>query len=538
MRTFPPRQLHLVTSFASILATLAATPSWAQSQEVYSQRDVAMRWGLTPAQAREVYRRIDQERRIFVKTARANGINENAFVSVAKALGLQNPKLPVGDLLQKMLDRISTLKEIEENFSEISNYASDLEASDTNKRVQQLTANALSAYERGDLDRAYELLNELRALARTDLSRAFAAWSGSMEISISLASFAGDLETVDRLVIENEREIQNQVKAYDVQLWNNRLLQALAWQNQGLAKSDAPLLEKTIALYTDLVIPLATKVGDRKILARTYNDLSVAYQSLGEISGDSKHYNSAIAVLESAIALLVPDKDIAQWVIVKNNLGSTLRSLSARQVDQSLAIRSIEHYRDVLDKNHSFDYMTITTFSNNYSVALMQAGQFNINPSYLREAEQLLETILLQVVESGDNRIRGAIQGNLGVIKLTLGERTGDATLLTEAKNILTEAIKLEDYPRSSVKTSYEKYNLAKANFALSALSGNVEETFAAERLADQLVEDLKDYEFIRRLSAIDWFERPNKIRPGIALLGYRPFRRSYSLISERNRSS
>ncbi len=189
------------------------------------------------------------------------------------------------------------------------------------------------------------------------------------------------------------------MKAYDVQLWNNRLLQALAWQNQGLAKSDAPLLEKTIALYTDLVIPLATKVGDRKILARTYNDLSVAYQSLGEISGDSKHYNSAIAVLESAIALLVPDKDIAQWVIVKNNLGSTLRSLSARQVDQSLAIRSIEHYRDVLDKNHSFDYMTITTFSNNYSVALMQAGQFNINPSYLREAEQLLETILLQVVE-------------------------------------------------------------------------------------------------------------------------------------------
>ncbi|MGD9967736.1 MAG: hypothetical protein AB7T59_14540 [Hyphomonadaceae bacterium] len=283
---------------------------------------------------------------IRVAAARS-GVSERALTAVAERLGISlaasRQQVAIEDILGE-IDALAT------RVAELQTQLSQMSSAD-DPAIGALVAQARTAVEQGDLDRAEALLGQARAaraarrtarreelqaqLDAEDMAEADVAAAQAV-VSILRADYVGAATLYGEAA---EIAPESAVHAR----WQLRTRQAEALFERGVRFNEPARIQEAIRLTETYALALAPREASPDDWAQTQNNLGNALRELGA-RGDEDALARSVQAFENALTVWPRDSNPSGWAMTQMHLGN---ALVARGDPLSVAL-SIQAYENAL----------------------------------------------------------------------------------------------------------------------------------------------------------------------------------------------
>ncbi|MBL8437542.1 MAG: tetratricopeptide repeat protein [Zoogloeaceae bacterium] len=329
------------------LATLfmAACAIAAAQDSPPALRELASRFGLTPGQAREIYRQIDTNEDLIAQLSQENGVHRQTLRAAALELGARNPGLSPEAFAQLIRARAADAAAQRKTLAALRETLASLDPSGERTEALAILKQAQAAFDAGRLEEAEAHFGRLSFLRRTELNGAYQAWLAATDLQAQSAALRGDVEAADRILSENAAEIARRLHAGERDLWRKELKRAYVWYTNGdqLGKNDD--LRRAIRIYREVALPLAPRERVPRDWAATQNNLGTALQALGERESGTARLEQAVQAYRAALQEFTHAGAPLDWATTQNNLGNALWTLGEREPGTERLEEAVEAYR-------------------------------------------------------------------------------------------------------------------------------------------------------------------------------------------------
>jgi uncharacterized caspase-like protein len=246
--------------------------------------------------------------------------------------------------------------------------------------------------------------------------------------------------------------------------------------------NDARQLEAAIATYRNVLDVLPAEAVVQRAI--TFNNLGLAYLSLGSRRAGTAELREALAALDEA-RRLVPGGDTIP--LLESSLGLTLGTIGARERDR----RKLEQAVAVLETTIAEDLtqpLEIAQAQSNLGLVLMELGTLTGDTAPTRRALDVLRKALKVQRRETAPQDWARIQLNLGLSLTMLGSHERDLAQLEEAVAAFDNALAEFDRSRVPVRWAMAVRDRGVAVLAQGMITGRPEpfaEAIAAYRLAE-----------------------------------------------------
>jgi hypothetical protein len=368
-------------AIVAALFLLAAPAAFAQDPT--QLRELASNFGLTPQQARQVFAMYDAQASRIAVLADNNKIDRRLLRSAALRLGAKNPNLDHDEFLRLIESKAIQASSAQAKIAQLELLVSKLQQGEMAVEAQAALAEARSAFDAGQLEKAERSLAQLYALRQSEAGAARDAWKEAVFAQMELLAFAGENERASELAERAARDIADQAR-HDA--WAFAIADAQQWFQRGTLFGERQSLDRSIAILRTRALtlaPLETAVVD---WARTQNEIGNVLLVYGQRVSGNPGLEEAASVYRAALQKLARESSPPDWAMLQGNL----------------------------------------------CAALLALGRPNKNIAMLEEAVAACRTSLLETASDTDPEGRAASEANLSAALVELGVLKRDVGLIAE----------------------------------------------------------------------------------------------------------
>lgn len=223
--------MRLTISLAAILLALSTTNSLIAAAPTRAQLNQyepdGRRFGLDAPQVAKVYEFIAENDDLIRSLSAQKKINEKAFRSIARELGLRytaaNPAVDPKAIIEAIRANADSAAKFELMNGELRVKIAVLESAVLRAPAEASLARADAAYAAGDLETAQSELNSLLELRGGELSGSVDAYQAAVETAIALARSRGDRKMIDRIAEQSDPVLTRMEKQARLTRWRNQV---------------------------------------------------------------------------------------------------------------------------------------------------------------------------------------------------------------------------------------------------------------------------------------------------------------------------
>jgi tetratricopeptide (TPR) repeat protein len=498
-------------------ALVACSLAVAQHQPA-AQRELGARFGLTPAQARAVFDRLDANADLVGRLAKASGVRQRVLRAIALELGARNPGLTPDAYVRLIQARAADAAAAKMALAGLQQLLSSLDPGGTRARALAVLEEAQDAFDSGRLEAAEASFARLASMRGVELAGARSAWLTATDLQARSAELRGDTAKADRILAEKSAEISRQRETFEREQWNTELRRAVMWYDSGNLLGKNEDLQRAIRIHKEHVLPLALRHRVPLDWATTQNSLGNALATLGERERGTARLDEAVHAYQAALHERTRELTPLDWAGTQNNLGNALAALGKRDSGTLHLDEAVRAYRSALleQRRESVPLLWATT-QNNLGNVLTALGEREDSNERLQEAAQAFRAALQERTRERVPLSWAATQNNLGNSLAALGERETDTANLEEAVNAFREALQERTSERAPLAWAGTQNNLGNALATLGGREGGtvrLEEAVQAYRLALR--------EQTRERVPLDWAGTQGNLGAALKMLGER----------------
>lgn len=482
------------------------------------QRDLASRFGLTPAQAREVYQRLDANDSLLGHLAQENGVQRLVLRAIALELGARNPGLEYQAYVRVIRARAADAAAAQKALASLTKAVAALDPGGARKAALDIVKKAHDAFDAGHLKESENEFARLSFLRRRDLSGAYKAWLAATDLQAKSAALRGDVDAADRIYSEKAAEIGRQRRESEREQWSTELARADMWYASGRALGKNEDLQKAILIYRESVQPLAPRERTPVDWATTQVSLGRALQVLGSRANTTALLEEAAAANRSALQELTSEGQTAVWGTAQNNLGAVLSEIGERDTGTARLQEAEQVLSSALEGVHREQFPNLwSDLKHNQALVLQLIGERKTGSVELEKAIQNYRDALQERPRELEPLSWAQTQNNIGAALVSLGIRQDSTSRFEEAVTAYQAALQALSRERTPLEWARTKANLGNALWRLGQReSGNthIEESIQAYREALQ--------EFTRERVPLEWARAQNNLGNALSILGER----------------
>ncbi|MGE0238234.1 MAG: caspase family protein [Parvibaculaceae bacterium] len=455
------------------------------------------------------------ERQQVEAIAKTDGVPLDALYGILRALGTEDmPKDPeaLETLLKAQADKLKKMME------ERAALNSD------DPEIRRLADAADRAIKQGAIATARQFLDDAVKRVEATAGAVDAAEEAVKKKRLADAAVYARRAEASTLAFDHLAAAQDYAKAFslaekwDEKLkWNYKNLEAESLNAHGNEKGDNGALEKSIAVYEQLLtfIPNGEKTDEWAI---TRNNMGVAYQTLGERDSDNRRLEQAAQIFRDSLQVLTREHDPVNWAAAQNNLGNSLVALGQRENGPKSLEQAVAAFRAVLEiRSRDKQPVEWSESQNNLGLALNSLGERESNDARLIEAVAAYRAGLAAISRDKEPLRWGMLQNNLGNTLNTLGARKNDIPMLKEAAGVFHAALEVRTRERVPVQWGNSMVNLGNVLYNLGMRSsGTAELEEAAKAYRDASLE------LTRERTPIGWASVQNNLGGTLQQVGTR----------------
>jgi hypothetical protein len=467
---------RVLTTIAIVTTMLSLIPgeALAQSSGLAEVRATCVRFGCTPAQARQLVAFINGNRAEIDTYAREYRINARAFQAIAIELGLRNIGADPRALLRVIRDRGTDAARYERENAKLRQQLSAIRDTRVRTSAEAVLARADAAYAAGYLETAQAALEELTSLRTSELTTARNAWDAAIQSAISLAAARGERTRLARLVDAADTYLATEQDHNRHQRWNNRIIEATAAFDQGDLRGDNRSLVDSIAIFRDQALPLAPRATAQLDWARTQAALARAMTVLGDREPDTTRLASAVTIYRSALDELSKEQIPLEWARTMFGLADSLQILGRKEQSTERLEEALKTYRLALDYLPRERVPLEWAFAQiDLATTLQVVGQHGYGTERLEEAIAIYRLGLTELPRERVPRIWAMTQSNVANTLQAIGMREAGTNHLQEAVNIYRLAIPEFERQGALPNLATSQMSLASSLTELAQREGN-----------------------------------------------------------------
>ncbi len=341
-RLLSPLIRPLLATVSALLTALAL----AQSPPVTPDdvRALATRFGLTPAQARAVYQRLDANDELVAQLARQLGVQRQTLRAIALELDARNPGLDAETFINNIRALADKAASAQQTLAGLQQTVESLDPGGERSRALAILKQAQAAFDAGRLQEAEAAFAELAFLRRSELGGARKAWLAATDLQARSAALRGDLEAADRIRTAKSAELARQRQEDEREQWRNELARAGEWYDRGDRLGRNADLLRALQIYRDDVLPLAPRERVPLDWATTQNNLGAALSTLGQRESGTARLEAAVQAYSAALQERTRERVPLNWATTQNNLGNALRTLGERESGTARLEAAVQAY--------------------------------------------------------------------------------------------------------------------------------------------------------------------------------------------------
>ena len=501
----------------SVLLILPALSVPAAAQDAMT-RQVAERVGLTPAQARLLFGRLNEFQGEIDELSRSNRIHSRTLRAIALELGARNPNLSRERFVELIRARAGDAARTQGQIDGLKATIVALDPSGERSRAEALLAQARAAFDEGRLEDAEAAFGALSFLRSSELSQARTAWLAAVDLQAQSASLRGDTEGATAVRFAKVAELRRQREASEREEWLTTLAIADDWADRGDRLGDNEALVRSIDYYRELVLPLAPRARAPLQWATTQNNLGIALATLGGRESGTTRLGEAVTAYRLALEEWTRERAPFNWAMTLNNLGSALTRFGERGTGTARLEEAVTVYRQALEERtrERMPANWATTMSN-LGVALEMIGERESGSARLEEAVRTYRQALEVHTRERAPLDWAMIQGNLATALVRLGDREAGTARLEEAVAAYRAVLEVRSRERAPLNWALTQNNLGSALLSLGtreSATARFEEAVAAFRYALE--------ERTRARVPLDWAKTQNNLGIALVRLGER----------------
>lgn len=493
----------------AVLSPAAAAPN---------QRDVAVRFGLTPEQSAGLYSQVDGMRGQMATLARSNGIKDATLRAIALELGARSPNLSKEQFVSLIEARAGAAARAQAKIAELDKAVAALDPGGERTQSQAVLQRARLAFDEGRLEDAEAAFGELSVLRSSEMAGARQAWLEALDLQAQSASLRGDTEKATDIRLAKMTALREQRQAAEREECKTALEIGADWLGRGERLGDNAALIKSIGYFRDLALPLAPRDKAPQDWAATQNALGVALRVLGERESSPARLEESVAAFHAALEENTRERAPRDWAKAQVNLGSALMRLGERDSGTGRLEEAAVAFRSALEvASREQEPLGWAVAQNNLGVVLLTLGERQGSAARLEEAAAAFRDALLERTRERVPLDWAMSLNNLGNVSLRLGQATGDTARLEQAATAFRAVLDVYTRERTPLDWAMAQHNLASATQALGereAGTAKLEESVSAYRNAL--------LEFTRERVPLQWASTQTSLGAALAAIGER----------------
>jgi len=324
------------------LGTALQAPVHAQPA---APQDIGVRFGLTPAQAREVFARLNANDTLIGELSRETGVQRRTLQAVALQLGARNPTLTPEAFVNLIRAQTADAASMRKTIASQENTIASLDPGGERTQALSILKLAQAAFDEGRLEEAEAQFAKLSFLRQSNLATARSASMLAIDLQAQSAALRGDVESADRILSEKSAEIARQRQVAEREQWQTELKRAGIWVDSGYRLGKNEDLLRAIRIYGDSVMPLAPRADVPLDWATTKNNLGDALRILGGRESGTTRLEEAISAFRAALEERTRERAQLDWAETQSNLGSTLSELGERESNTTRLQEAVNAFR-------------------------------------------------------------------------------------------------------------------------------------------------------------------------------------------------
>lgn len=489
-----------------------------QSAAVEAQydRNSGIRFGLNPAQSREVFSKVDRQQVWIDMLSQQNGISSKTLRAIALELGFRNPDLKPDQYIRLIQVRAQEAGELKTQIANLHEQVRLLQNVQLRAPAAAALERAQKAFANGDLLGAEAELATLKSLRTSELLEAQAAWLEAVQAEARAAHLRGDASKRNRLLREARDFSQKRQIHARREAWILAIQEAGYLREDGDLKGDNKALAQAIDLYREIAIPLTSKKLLPLDWAQTQSDLGVALYKLGIRESSSLRLEESLQTHREELEERQRSKVPLQWAATQHNIGNVLRALGGRETSTQKLEAAVASYRLALEeRTRRRAPQDWAKTQGVLAEALRGLGERKTAPAVLEEAVAAYRATLSEISRQLSPIDWAGFHVGLGNALREIGVRTNDIDKLEES--IAVHEIALQEFTRERVPLNWAatKLDLGNTLFTLGELEKNpirLRQAAAAFRAALQ--------ENTRERVPLGWATNQNSLGSALMSLG------------------
>ena len=499
-------------------------------------REVASRFGMTPAESRAFMERQNAAESLIIQLAQQNQVHEKAMRAIAAELGARNQQISSERFVRLIRDGAEDAAKAKASLLDLRATLVKLDPGGEMSLAIELAARAQRAFDDGRLREAEESYKKLSTIRWGQTANAQVAWIKTMNVWADSAKSRGDPQTADRVLTALSAAIEVTTVELSWHRWSADLKNARNWCDNGERLGRNADLLLCISYYKSRVLPLVPRESHPESWALVQSDLGIAMRILGERESDISILHEAVRAFNLALEEFTRERGPARWARTLNNLATVFVAIGQRNQDADAMGSAIIAYNNALQESELLPKLDIAMIYGNVGNALAVIGQqrrsaealegaaryyrlamriysreiypfewassqSNLSKALRDLGELVGDEVTMQKAIEAANAALGVFtpdreplfwataQSNLGDALYILGKQRADIFLLRDSAIAYTSALRERRKDRSSSAWAETHNNMANAKFAIGVLEIGTESLEEATRSYDAALE-------------------------------------------------